>query len=158
MTIRTAGEGEGIRRNGCGRATTPGAVRRRRFGARLACWRRRAWLPWFAALLWLGGCASPPDAVIDNDPEAFSAGIDAILKTGMSIHEAHQLLQERLPKPSLRSQVVAPVPTRNQSTRTRRFMIGWPTRTPGVTLVLTIFCDRDGTIVRWTTGPLNEGH
>jgi hypothetical protein len=110
-------------------------------------------LAWLGALLALAGCASKPDAMIEYNEEAFAAGMDALLKVGMTIKEAQAVLKERMPPASLRTD--APVAGSNR-TKLRRVMIGWPTLNPGTTLVVTIFADRDGRIVRWTTGPLLE--
>lgn len=92
--------------------------------------------------------------MLDDDLAAFTAGIEAVIDEGMSIREARRALLERMPPPSINTEVPSPVPTAN---RTRRFMLAWPTLNPGTTLVLTLFCDGDGRIVRWTTGPLTEG-
>jgi len=113
------------------------------------------WGVWLMGLV-LAGCASPPAPMIDNDLEAFTTGVDGVLKVGMSIKEAKAALRAVMPPPSINSEVVAPVPSANRAMRTRRFMIAWPTFDRGTTLVLTIFCDRQGTVVRWTTGPLKE--
>jgi len=105
-------------------------------------------------LLVLPGCASAPAAVVDDDLEAFTTGMDEMLKVGMSITEARGVLRERMPPASINTQVTAPVPSANQGQQMRRYQIGWPTLSDGTTFVVTIFCDRDGKIVRWTTGPL----
>lgn len=115
---------------------------------------------WWAALLALAlvftGCASAPAPVIENDLEAFTQGMDEILKVGMSIREARAALRERMPPASINTQVTAPVPSANRSMQMKRYMIGWPTLNHGTTLIVTIFCDRDGKIVRWTTGPFTD--
>jgi hypothetical protein len=119
-------------------------------------WLRR----WFGLLLvgawFLAGCASPPEAEIDDDLTAFTQGVDGILKIGMTYKEARTALKSRMPPTSIDTQVTAPVPSANRSNRMRRYMIGWPTRNNGTTFIVTIFCDRDGKVVRWTTGPLTE--
>ncbi len=109
-----------------------------------------------ATALLLGGCASSgPTPQLDDDPTAFSAGIDEVLKIGMSIKDARAALRAKLPPPSMNTQVAAPVPN-NRAMQAKRYMMAWPTLNLGTTLVVTIFCDRDGRVVRWTTGTLVE--
>lgn len=102
------------------------------------------------------GCAAAPDAVIEDDIDAFTLGIDGILTVGMPIKEARQALRERMPPASIDTQVPAPVPSANRSMQMRRYMVGWPTLSTGTTFIVTLFCDRDGKVVRWTTGPMLE--
>lgn len=118
------------------------------------CWRRFG-LTWAGVWL-LAGCSSVPAPMMENDIDSFTAGVEQVLRTGMPIKEARRALRENLPPPSIDTQVSAPVPSANQSLQTRRFMMGWPTFTTGTTFIVTIFCDRDGRIVRWTTGPFTD--
>jgi len=125
---------------------------------RVARWRwprGRLWSVGLACLL-LAGCASAPAPMIDDDLEAFTAGLDGVLKVGMTIKDAKTALHAKMPKPSIDTEVPPPVPSANRALRTRRFMIAWPTFNRGTSLVLTIFCDREGKVMRWTTGPLKE--
>jgi hypothetical protein len=115
-------------------------------------WLSGAWLGLISALV-LTSCAAAPAPVVDNDLEAFTQGIDSMLKTGMTLKEARAVLKERMPPPSMKTD--GPVAGGNRS-KLRRVMIGWPTTTSGTTLVVTIFLDQDGRIVRWTTGPVTE--
>lgn len=102
------------------------------------------------------GCAAKPEAMIENDIDAFSAGVNDVLKVGMTIGEARKALLAHLPPPSLNTEVAPPVPTANRSMQMKRFMLGFPTMTNGTTFVVTIFCDHSGKVVRWTVGPLTE--
>jgi hypothetical protein len=104
----------------------------------------------------LAGCAAAPEPMVENDIDAFTVGIDQVLKIGMSIREARAALRARLPPPSMNTEVSPPVPTPNASKRMKRYMLGWPTLTHGTTFVVTIFCDGSGKVVRWTVGPLTE--
>jgi hypothetical protein len=123
---------------------SPGVFRRWLSGACLS----------LAGLLVLGGCAAAPAPMVDDDIEAFTRGMDEMLKVGMSISEARGILRTRMPPASINTQVTAPVPSANQGQQMRRYQVGWPTFSEGTTFVVTIFCDSDGKIVRWTTGPL----
>jgi hypothetical protein len=104
--------------------------------------------------LLLTGCAAAPAPVIEDDMAAFTQGIDSMLKIGMTIREARAVLRERMPAASINTD--APVPGNKSSPKMRRIMVGWPTLNHGTTLIVTIYCDRHGKIVRWTTGPLTE--
>lgn len=117
----------------------------------------RLWCCGMFAWLLFAGCASAPAPMIDADLEAFTTGVDGVLKVGMHIKEAKAALRSAMPPPSIDTEVVAPVPSANRAMRTRRFMIVWPTFERGTSLVLTLFCDREGTVVRWTTGILRDG-
>jgi hypothetical protein len=113
------------------------------------------WLTVLGALVF-AGCASAPPPQMEDDLVAFAQGIDGILKVGMTYKEARTALRTRMPPTSIDTQVTAPVPSADRSKQMRRYMMGWPTFNTGTTLIVTIFCDREGKVVRWTTGPLTE--
>ena len=157
MTICTVGESIDRGRQGWP-AVVANEWDRARAGATSASSPRRLQQLWLIVVVAFAfaGCASAPEPMIENDIEAFTAGIDQVLKAGMSIREARAALRTRLPPPSMNTEVSPPVPSASTSLRMKRFMLGWPTLTHGTTFVVTIFCDRDGKVVRWTAGPLTE--
>lgn len=157
MTICTVGESIERSRGGLPAAVGNEGNRACAHATSTALPRRlqQLWLIVVAAFAF-AGCASAPEPMIENDIEAFTAGIDQVLKVGMSIGEARAALRTRLPPPSMNTEVSPPVPSASTSQRMKRFMLGWPTVTHGTTFVVTIFCERDGKVVRWTTGPLTE--
>ncbi|MBE2215130.1 MAG: hypothetical protein IAE82_14745 [Opitutaceae bacterium] len=106
----------------------------------------------------LAACASTGTRV-DADLPAFTNGVNAILKAGMPVKEARSAVRTRFPDPDSDIESAPLVATRGQPVQVRRFMMVWSTTEPGTQYVLTLECDSEMRVARWSVGPLyTNGH
>lgn len=106
----------------------------------------------------LAACATTGTR-IDDDLEAFTNGVNAILKAGMPVKEARAAVRARFPAPDSDLESAPLVATRGNPIQVRRFMMVWSTTTPGTQYVLTLECTREMQVARWSVGPLyTNGH
>lgn len=105
------------------------------------------------SVLGLGGCASSGTR-IDADLTAFTNGINALLTAGMPVKEARALVRERFPDPESDIESAPLIATRGQRVQVRRFMMVWSTTEPETKYVLTMECDSEMRVARWSIGPL----
>ena len=101
----------------------------------------------------LAGCTSPGTR-IDDDLTAFTNGVNAILTAGMPVKEARAAVRARFPDPDSDIESAPLVATRGSPVQVRRFMMVWSTTTPGTQYVLTLECDSEMRVARWSVGPL----
>ncbi len=100
-----------------------------------------------------GACAHS-GARLDTDLEAFTNGVNAIIKAGMPLKEARAAVRERFPDPESDFEGAPLIATRGSPIQVRRFMMVWSTTTPGTQFVLTMECDSEMRVARWSVGPL----
>ena len=103
--------------------------------------------------LLLAGCANVGTR-IDDDITAFSNGVNAILTAGMPLKEARQAVRNRFPEPDNDIESAPLIASRGNPVQVRRFMMVWSTTEPGTQYVLTLECDREMRVARWSIGPL----
>ena len=111
----------------------------------------RGFLP--LLLLAVVGCVSTGTR-IDADMEAFTNGVNAILTAGMPLKEARAAVRSRFPDPESDFEGAPLIASRNNPIKVRRFMMVWSTNTPGTQYVLTMECDDEMRVARWSIGPL----
>lgn len=109
--------------------------------------------PLILLALALGACASPGTR-LDTDLEAFTNGVNAIIHAGMPLKEARAVVRERFPDPDSDFEGAPLIATRGNPIQVRRYMMVWSTSTPGTQFVLTMECDSEMRVARWSVGPL----
>lgn len=109
--------------------------------------------PLILLALALGACASPGTR-LDTDLEAFTNGVNAIIRAGMPLKEARAVVRERFPDPDSDFEGAPLIATRGNPIQVRRYMMVWSTSTPGTQFVLTMECDSEMRVARWSVGPL----
>lgn len=106
----------------------------------------------------LAACASSGTR-IDADLNAFTNGVNAIVKAGMPVKEARAAVRARFPDPDSDIESAPLIASRNNPIKVRRFMMVWSTTEPGTQYVLTLECDSEMRVARWSIGPLySNGH
>jgi hypothetical protein len=112
------------------------------------------------AVLFLGLAACATSGTrIDADLNAFTNGVNAILKAGMPVKEARAAVRARFPDPDSDIESAPLIASRNNPIKVRRFMMVWSTTEPGTQYVLTLECDSEMRVARWSVGPLySNGH
>lgn len=104
-------------------------------------------------LLALSACATSGTR-IDADLNAFTNGVNAIVKAGMPVKEARAAVRARFPDPDSDIESAPLIASRGSAVQVRRFMMVWSTTTPGTQYVLTLECDSEMRVARWSVGPL----
>jgi len=104
-------------------------------------------------MLALGACATAGTR-IDADLNAFTNGVNAILTAGMPVKEARAAVRSRFPDPDSDIESAPLIASRDNPVKVRRFMMVWSTNEPGTQYVLTLECDSEMRVARWSIGPL----
>ena len=111
------------------------------------------WAQLILATLFAAACTSTATR-LDSDLSAFANGINAILQACMPIAEARSSIRARFPKPASDTESAPLIGAGGRASWVRRYMMVWPTTDPGTAFVLTLECDNEDRLARWSTGPL----
>jgi hypothetical protein len=106
-------------------------------------------------VLFGSGCASK-DQVLYDDVEGAKALLENILQPGLSIADARDFIRREFPEPAFDTESAPIVAGMGGPFEFKRYQMMWPTLIPGENIVLTMYFDREGELIRWVIGKLQS--